>query len=159
MEETPMDFGQLAHEVTALLVPLLPYLEGAGGKIAEGVGESVWEGAKALWGKLRPRVAAKESGREAVAKVIERPTDSRAMGTLELQLEELLAADTSFASEIAKLLEATGPRAAWAHLTGDGAIAQGDGAVAAGKNGIAGGRNVIIGEPLLGSLRRPQEDE
>jgi hypothetical protein len=158
-----MNFGQLAQDVTALLVPLLPYLKEAGGKVAEAVTHkleaSVWERAKALWGKLRPRVEAKESGREAVAKVIERPADSRARGALELQLEEMLAADAGFASEIAKLLEAVGPRAAWAHLVGDGAIAQGPGAVAAGKGGIAAGRDAIVGGPLARNLQKPREDE
>lgn len=155
-----MDFTQLAQEVTALLVPLLPYLEEAGGKVAEEVakkaGEGVWEGAKELWSKLKPRVAAKESGREAVAKAIERPTDARAKGALELKLEEVLSSDPSFASEIAKLLEAAGGQAIGAHLVGDGAIAQGAGAVAAGKNGIAAGRDVVIGGPLPG---RRREDE
>jgi hypothetical protein len=158
-----MDFGQLAQDVTSLLVPLLPALESAGGKVAEEmsqkVGDSLWEGAKALWGKLRPRVEAKESGREAVAKVIERPADSRARGALELQVEDLLAADASFATEIAKLIEAAGPRAEWAHLVGDGAIAQGTGAVAAGKNGIAAGRDVVLGGPLPGNLGRPRQGE
>jgi hypothetical protein len=158
-----MDFGQLAQDVTALLVPLLPYLEEAGGKVAEEVakkaGDGVWEGAKALWGKLQPRVTARESGREAVAKVIERPNDPRALGTLELQLEELLAGDRGFAAEIAQLLESAGPRTAWAHLIGEGAIAQGEGAVAAGRNGIAAGRDVIVGGALPGSLGRPREDE
>ncbi len=157
-----MDFAALAREVTGLLVPLLPYLEQAGGKmageIAHKVGESVWEGAKALWGRLKPQVAAKESGRAAVEEVIRRPTDPRAQGALELQVEELLVANPSFAEEIARLLEAAGPHASWAHLEGDGAIAQGTRAVAAANSSIAAGGDVVFGGPSPGDLEKRRGD-
>jgi hypothetical protein len=158
-----MNLGALAHDVTAFLVPLLPYLEKAGERatreVAHNMSEDISAGAKELWGRISPRIISKEGGREAVAKVIERPTDLRAHGTLELQIEDLLAHDASFATEIAGMLEAAGPRASWAHLMGNGAIAQGNGAVAAGKDGVAAGRDVVFGGPVPVKNERLHEDE
>jgi hypothetical protein len=146
-----VDFGKLAIDLTAYLVPLLPYLQQAGGKMAEEVGtkvgEGAWSRAKALWEKLWPRVEAKESAREAVADLAKRPDDPRVKGAVEIQLEKILEAEPGLAGELAQLLEAAGPRASWAHLVGDGAIAQGAGAVAAGKGGMAAGRDLVIGGP------------
>ncbi|HSS48824.1 MAG TPA: hypothetical protein VLX28_07750 [Thermoanaerobaculia bacterium] len=69
--------------------------------------------------------------------------DSRA--ALRLQLQKFLEADSSLAAEIAKLLEAAGPKMTYqAEVRGSGAIAQGQ-SVAAGAGGIAAGRNVRKG--------------
>jgi hypothetical protein len=155
-----MDLTMLATALVAYVTPYLPYLYKAGEKVgdevAKKVGEGVWERAKALWGKVSPGVEAKAQG--AVEALVKRPDDSRAKGAVELQVEEILKGDPGLASEIAKLLEAAGPRSTWvAHLVGDGAIAQGDGAVAAGKHGIAAGRDVVIGTPGPGMPGGPRE--
>ena len=158
-----MDLPALAADVVAYLTPFLPYLQQAGGKVAEEVGkrfgEGVWERAKALWRKVGPEIAAKDHARGAVEVLAKRPEDPRAKGAVELQLEEILAAKPGLASEVAQLLKAAGPRATWAQLVGDGAIAQGEGAVAAGKSGIAAGRDVVIGTPWPGTPGGPREHE
>lgn len=158
-----MDLTKLAAELVAYLGPFLPYLKKTGETVADEVGkkfgEGVWEGAKALWTKLGPRVAAQGQAQGAVEVLVKRPDDPRAKGAVELQLEEILAADPDLAGEVAQLLAAAGPRATWAHLVGDGAIAQGDGAVAAGRNGIAAGRDVVIGAPWPGRPGGPREGD
>ena len=155
-----MNLSHLAGELVTYLTPFLPYLQKAGEKAGEEaakkLGEGAWERAKALWGKLHPRVAENAGAQGAVESLMKRPADPRAKGAVELQVEEILAADPGLASELAKLLEAAGPRASWAHLVGDGAIAQGAGAVAAGKNGIAAGRDVVIGQPGPGRPGGPR---
>ena len=61
-------------------------------------------------------------------------------------LRKILEADSSLASEIAKLLEAAGPKTTYtAELHGSGAIAQ-SGSVAAGAGGTAAGRDVRKGQ-------------
>jgi len=156
-----MVLNKLAADLVAYLAPFLPYLKKTGETVATEVvkkfGEGAWERAKALWGKLSPRVAAHDQAQGAVEVLAKRPDDPRAKGAVELQLEEILAADPGLAGEVAKLLAAAGPRATWAHLVGDGAIAQGEGAVAAGRNGIAAGRDVVIGAPRPGKPEGPRE--
>jgi hypothetical protein len=84
-----------------------------------------WEGlevAKKLWARLRPKVEEKPAAAEAA---------------------QVLEEDASLAAELAKLVEAAGPRQTWsAELHGSGAIAQGQGNVVAGAGGIAAGRDV-----------------
>src|SRR4051812_40187199 len=158
-----MDLTTLAGELVTYLTPFLPYLQKAGETVGEEVakkfGEGVWERAKALWGKVGPRVAEQSQAQSAVETLVKRPDDPRARGAVELHLEEILAANPALASEIAKLLEAAGPRATWAQLVGDGAIAQGAGAVVAGKGGIAAGRDLVIGNPRPGMPRGPRDGD
>jgi hypothetical protein len=142
-----MDFGVLANALTIFLAPLLPYLVKAGEKGAEQLGEKLgagaWEKVKALWGRLKPKMEAKEAAREAVDDVAANPESSGAKNSLEHQLQKLLSADPALAAEVAKLLaEIKGDTTYQAALQGDGAIAQGEGAVAAGKGGIAVGGDV-----------------
>lgn len=147
-----LDIGQLAHDLATYLAPLLPLLQQAGHTVSEEVGkklgEGVWERAKALWGGLRPHVEASEPAREALADLAVRPEDVRAQGAAELQLEKILKAHSSLAEELARLLEAAGPRTSWAQASGGSAIAQGAGAVAAASGGIAAGRDAVVGAPL-----------
>jgi hypothetical protein len=58
------------------------------------------------------------------------------------EIRKILEADSSLAAEIAKPLEAAGPKTTYqAEVHGSGAIAQGK-SVAAGAGGIAAGRDV-----------------
>jgi hypothetical protein len=65
-----MDVGVLAHSVTMFLLPVLPYLSKPGEKVVEEIGKKiggeVWEGAKALWAKLFPKIEAKPALLDAV---------------------------------------------------------------------------------------------
>jgi hypothetical protein len=164
-----MEFAKLAQEVTALVVPLMPYLTKAGEKAAEAVaqklGEAGWEKAKTLWGRLWQRTEGKEAAREAVQEVLADPSDEEAVVVLRRQIKRLLAEDASFAREIAAAVEefrAASPQHFQAQITGSGAIAQGQGTVAAGAGGVAIGGSVHGGVIVTGHgnvVGKPKGDE
>ena len=96
-----IDIAQLAADTTKFLVPFLPYLL-KGTKIAaksaiEEMGKDAWEKAKEVWGKLKPKVEKNSTAQKAVERVKQKPDDSRAMGTLELELEEIFEKNESLA--------------------------------------------------------------
>ncbi|BAY16433.1 hypothetical protein NIES21_22610 [Anabaenopsis circularis NIES-21] len=97
--------------IVKFLAPCLPFLLNVGGKVAEGasqkVGEDVWNKAKAIWGKLQPKVEAKEEAKKAADAAKENPNDEDYQAALRAQLKEILKADTALAEEIAKILQAT----------------------------------------------------
>lgn len=126
---------QSIHQLTAFLAPFLPYLLKAGEKAAEEagkkLGEAAWGRAKALWGKLRPKVESRPAAREAVQDLAAAPEDADAQAALRLQLKKLLTEDPALAAEITRL---------WQE------------AQAAGVAVIAGGtRSVAIGGSVTGS--------
>jgi hypothetical protein len=162
----------LVAQVVSFLTPFLPYLLKAGKKAGEELageagkkfGDAAWEGAKHLWGKLRPKIEERPAALEAVQEVANAPSDPDAQAAVRVQLKKILSADESFAAEIARLLEAAGPRTTYnAVLYGSGAIAQGNGNVVAGAGGVAVGGNVnggITVDNRKRSLgRRDAEDE
>ena len=104
-----MDVQTLAREVVAFLAPFLPYLVKAGGEAAKEAGkkfgEAAWEQAKALWGKLHPKVEAKPAAQEAVQDAAAAPQDEDAQAALRLQLKKLLAEDETLAVEVARLVQ------------------------------------------------------
>ncbi|MEH2372150.1 hypothetical protein [Nostoc sp.] len=55
--------------IVKFLAPCLPYLLNVGNKAVEGashkVGEDVWNKAKAIWGKLDPKVEANADAKKA----------------------------------------------------------------------------------------------
>jgi hypothetical protein len=106
------------------------------------LGEKGPEMLKALWAKLRPKVAEKPSADEAVHDVVKAPEDADAQAVLRVQLRKILEADSSLAAEIAQILEGAGPKTSFhAEVHGSGAVAQGQGNVVAGKDGSAAGRD------------------
>jgi hypothetical protein len=104
-----VDIQTLAKEVVAFLAPFLPYLVMAGGEAAKEAGkkfgEAAWEQAKALWGKLRPKVEAKPAAQEAVQDAAAAPQDEDAQAALRLQLRKLLAEDETLAGEVTRLVQ------------------------------------------------------
>jgi hypothetical protein len=70
MKGLTMEEATLPRDLVIFLLPFLPYLLKAGEKAAEEAGKKLgagaWEWAKTMWGKLRPKVEAKPSIREAV---------------------------------------------------------------------------------------------
>jgi ferric-dicitrate binding protein FerR (iron transport regulator) len=98
-----MDPGVL----TSFLAPFLPYLMSAGQELIEEArrkfGTEAWEQATRIWTKLRPKIEEREAAKEAVVDVAERPDDPRAIGSLELQVEKLLASDPILATELAQI--------------------------------------------------------
>lgn len=144
-----MDLKLLADTLTTFLAPALPALVSGGGELVKEAGEKLGkdgpEMLKTLWVKLRPKVEEKPSADEAVHDVAKAPEDAAAQGALNMQLRKILEADSFLAAEIAKILEAAGPKTSFhAEVHGSGAVAQGQGNVVAGKDGIAAGRDVRI---------------
>jgi hypothetical protein len=82
--------------------------------------------AKTLWGKLRPKVEAKPSIREAVEYAAAAPDDADAEAALRLPLRKLLADDEALATEMAQLWEE-------AKASGETIIAASEGSIAAQK--------------------------
>lgn len=136
-----MDVATLTKEVVVFLAPFLPYLLKVGEKAAEEAGKKLgndaWEKAKALWGKLRPKVEAKPAALEATQDVAEAPDDSDAQAALRLQVKKLLTDDRSLAEEIAGLWDETRV----ARVT---VIASGQRSVATG--GDVSGSSIITGD-------------
>lgn len=110
-KEALMDVTVLVKDVIPFLAPFLPYLLKAGEKAAEeagkNLGEAAWERAKALWGRLRPKVEAKPAALEAAQDVASQPDDEDAQTALRLQLKKLLAEDQALAAQVARLWEET----------------------------------------------------
>jgi hypothetical protein len=141
----------LATQVMNVVGPVLPYLLGtAGGKATEEIGKRLGgetlDQAKALWGRLWPRMrgsTAEKAALTAAANV----EDSDARSTLRFHIRTRLEEDPAFAVEVTQLLGSCGQSADSVTT----AIASGEGAVAAGRD-ISG--TVITGEKA-GSRRRP----
>jgi hypothetical protein len=93
--------------LTAFLAPFLPYLlkdePKVAGEVDEAFGVEAWRHAERLWRLLRPRIDEKPAAAEAAAEVAALPSDDRARGLLELQLESLLAADAALADEVERM--------------------------------------------------------
>lgn len=129
--------------LTAFLAPLLPALVRAGEDVVSGVaqkaGEAALEHGRRLWSKLRPRVDAEPAAKQAAEKVAAAPDDERWRTALELQLEELLAADATLRDEVAALF----------------ADARAAGVVAAvGERSVAVGGNVTGSTIITGDAAR-----
>ncbi|MBD2343966.1 hypothetical protein H6G18_07365 [Anabaena subtropica FACHB-260] len=97
--------------IVTFLAPYLPSLLNVGSKVAEGAyqqaGADGWDKAKTIWGKLHPKVEAKEAAKEAVGDLAENPEDKNLQTVLQVQLKKILDVDTTLAEEIAKILQAT----------------------------------------------------
>jgi len=152
-----MDLKLLADALTTFLAPAMPYLVTGGqemvGKAGKKLSEEGLEVAKKLWGKLRPKVESASVAKAAADEVAKAPDDPESQETLSIQIRKILKADAALASELARLVEAAGPKTTYqAALYGTGAIAQGPGAVAAGAGGVAVGGSVH-GDLLMGGDR------
>lgn len=99
--------------VASFLTPFLPFLLNLGGKAAEGAagkfGEAAWNKATAIWAKLRPKVEAKESAKEAVTDLAKAPHDEDLQVALRVQLKKIMETDQSLASDILQILQADAP--------------------------------------------------
>ncbi|HEX6865099.1 MAG TPA: hypothetical protein VF414_19870 [Thermoanaerobaculia bacterium] len=142
-----MDIKLLADALVITLAPAMPYLVSGGTELVKKAGETIKEEglelAKKLWARLRPKVEEKPIAEAAAKELAKAPEDSDAREALSSQLRKVLEGDASLAAELAKLLEAAGPRQTWtANLQGSGTIVQGQGNVAAGAGGIAAGRDI-----------------
>ena len=129
---------EIAAVLTSLLSPFLPQVlklgqpvaEEAGKKLGAKLGEGTWETAKAAWGKLAPKVAAKPLAQGAAVALSENSQDAEAQAILTSQLEKLLAAHPDLATALQQLLN-----------TEADAVAQ----VATVTQTVTGDRNITIG--------------
>jgi hypothetical protein len=98
----------LAQTVTTFLLPALPYLLSLGGKATEEaskkLGGDLWEGAKALWHKLSPKVEAKPDALDRAQKLAEAPDNERNKKMLTTHLEEIFEDDEALANEVRQIL-------------------------------------------------------
>jgi hypothetical protein len=99
-----MDIGMIAQIATTTLSPFFPYLIKMGDKAAEEVAKKIggeaWDNAKNLWAKIRPRVEAAPSAKEALSDAASMPDDRDAQAAFRLQLKKLLSQEPDFAREI-----------------------------------------------------------
>lgn len=140
-----VDLTTLAKDLITFLTPFLPYLLKAGDKAVEEAGKKLgadaWERAKALWGKLRPKVEAKPAAQEAAQDVAQAPVDEDAQAALRLQLKKLLNEDEAFAKEVARLWEGAKSAGVTVIAHGERSVAIGGGV--SGSSIITGDKNVV----------------
>lgn len=148
-----MDLGTIARDLTAILAPLLPYLQQLGEQATEEIGskfgERLWNESLALWKRLAPQVQEDTMARGAVEELARRPEDHRARGAAELQLEKILERDPSLAELATEFVASVMPKRSNAVIIGDGAVAQGSNATAIGRGGISVGRDLVSGTPIV----------
>ncbi len=138
-----MDVGVLAHSVTMFLLPVLPYLNKPGEKAVEEIGKKiggeVWEGAKALWAKLFPKIEAKPALLDAVQHAALPSASEDDKTVLRVQIQRLLQEDSALANEVARLLETAQP--VGVHVAVSGHRSVGIGGSVSGSTIITGDRN------------------
>jgi hypothetical protein len=119
---------EIAGSASAFLTPLLPYLVGslsgaaitkagekAAGKavekIGEKVGEGVWERAKHLWGKFRPKIEESDQTEamvELAVKVEKKPQEiGEVTDALQSKLMPWLEADPKLTQQVALIIQET----------------------------------------------------
>lgn len=132
--------------VTSSWAVLQPFLPIIATKAAEEVGKTA---VAEVWTAIKKKFDMKESAKEALADLLKDPQDADAQGAFRKQLKKLLEEDSSFANDLASLLEKVGSDYK-GQVIGDGALAIGTGAKAVGKGGILieggmTGSNLVLG--------------
>lgn len=96
--------------LTTFLAPCLPFLlEKVGTPALESaskkLGEDTWSTAKAIWGKLRPKVESEAGAKFAAEKLAEKPESAAWKEEFQDQLATILNNDAALAEAVAKLLQ------------------------------------------------------
>lgn len=142
--------------LTAFLSPFLPFLKALGEKAAEEAGKKfgvdAWEKAKAIWGKLLPKVEAKASAQEAAEDLAKAPEDEDAQAALRQQLKKLLNEDSNLANEISRLFKEAEQTGIVASVVASGERAAAFGNNAQGNITITGD-STSLGNGGLGALK------
>jgi len=103
-----VDINELVQGVSAVLMPVLPYVTEFGGKIAESaaekIGENLWEGGKNIWEKLRSLFESRPAALEAAKDIVASPNDGDVQGAFRQQLKKILLENPALAVEIEQLL-------------------------------------------------------
>lgn len=107
--------------LVAFLSPFLPYLLKLGhhsaeqavavasAKVGEKSGEAAWNKAKAIWGKLQPKIESKEAASEAVRDVAHNPANEDMQASLRVQLTKLLEQDEALSRAIEEIVKENAP--------------------------------------------------
>jgi hypothetical protein len=131
--------------LTTFLARFLPYLLKHGEEAADAaidtLGAKAWERARAIWGRLRPKVDEKEAAREAAEDVAAAPDDELARGAFQLQLRKLLAGDPELTAALGEMLE----EARRSGVMADNGAVVISGGVNADRGGVAAGRDINAG--------------
>lgn len=135
-----------------VLQPFLPIITT---KAAEEVGKTA---VAEVWTAVKKKFDTKETAKEALADLLKNPDDGDAQGAFRNQLKKLLEEDSSFASDLANLLEKVGSTYN-AQVNGGGAIAQGTGAKAVGQGGLMIGGSVSGSTVFTGDNNTVNTDE
>jgi hypothetical protein len=89
-----VDVTLLASEITALLVPVIPFLLKGGEKAFEEaskkIGGDTWELAKSTWEKLAPLSKSTNEVEKAAGEIVNNPSDQDAQAVLRFQIKKLL---------------------------------------------------------------------
>lgn len=98
--------------LTAFLAPCLPFLlEKVGApaleEAASKLGEDTLEKAKAIWGKLWPKVESTTAAKMAAEKLANKPNSEAWKEALQEELESILQNDSALAEAIAEILKTT----------------------------------------------------
>ena len=141
-----MDLTQISAMTVAAVGPALPYLLRASEEVAEeatrALGKAAWDGAKAIWDRLRPKL---DSHAHKVAeRLIASPQDDDALAALRMEVKEILTADQKLTEDLTKLLKAAGQTHVSVIASGTGAVAIGRDAcgttIVTGSHGSVGGK-------------------
>lgn len=99
-------------ELAAFLSPFLPFFLKLGKQSVEKtadiasdeVRKAALHKARAIWNKLRPKIASKEAATEAVEDVARYPDNQDMQGSLRIQLTKLLEQDEALTRAIAEIM-------------------------------------------------------
>ena len=132
--------------VTSAWTTLQPFLPVIATKAAEEIGKTA---VAKIWTAIEKKFDTKAAAKEALEDLLKNPKDEDTHVVFRVQLKKLLEEDSSFASDLAKLLESAGSDYK-AQVIGGGAVAQGAGAKAVGAGGIMieggmSGSNIVVG--------------
>ena len=123
---------EIPARVTSAWTTLQPFLPVIDTKAAEEIGKTA---VAKIWTAIEKKFDTKAAAKEALEDLLKNPKDEDTQGAFRRQLKKLLEEDSSFASDLASLLESA--RSDYkAQVIGGGAIAQGAGAKAVGAGGI-----------------------
>jgi hypothetical protein len=128
-----MDLSILTASLLPLLTPVLPVLVQAGTDIAEATRrtlvDKIGKGAADVACKLWSRISGSASATKAAERVANDPDNTKKQNALEVEIEDLLKADSDFAAELKQLLDVVDPR-----IVGNVVTASAPGAIAVGGN-------------------------
>ena len=132
--------------VTSVWTALQPYLPIIATKGAEEIGKTV---VTEVWTAIKNKFDHEEHTKKVIVKLLKDPQNADVQAAFRVALQDILEEDQSFATDLGKLLEATGSDYK-AQVIGNGASAQGNRSIALGKNAIhiggsVSGSNIITG--------------